>query len=109
MSVCCITCSIDISLDGFHTVCGQRLQDMISARQEEERLAKSDQDPEASNDDNLIHFTTPSLTHLIALLCRPTTSSIPPGTSLLVIDSLPALFNHAFPKSLEPRRPSKGK
>lgn len=49
------------------------------------------------------HYTCPSLPHLVALLCRPTASSIPPGTSLVVVDSLSALLNHAFPKLPETR------
>lgn len=60
--------------------------------------------------DGLSHYTCPSLPHLIALLCRPTASSIPPGTALVVVDSLSALLNHAFPKLPEarPGRDAKG-
>lgn len=97
--------SIDKSADGFQNACGQRLQDMISAGQEP--IGEPDENLEALNADNLLHFTTPSIAHLIGLLCKPSTSSIPPGTCLIVIDSLSALFNHAFPKNLEPRQPSK--
>jgi len=57
---------------------------------------------------NLVHYFTPTLAHLIGLLCKPGASSIPAGTSLLVIDGLSGLVNHAFPKNVEPRQASKG-
>jgi hypothetical protein len=56
----------------------------------------------------LVHYHTPTLAHLIGLLCKPVASSIPSGTSLLVIDGLSGLINHAFPKNLEPRQTPKG-
>ncbi|TRX96642.1 hypothetical protein FHL15_002544 [Xylaria flabelliformis] len=41
---------------------------------------------------NFIHYSTPTLAHLIGLLCKPRASSVPNGTSLIVIDgSNPAL------------------
>ncbi|KAF4778863.1 hypothetical protein HER10_EVM0011607 [Colletotrichum scovillei] len=39
------------------------------------------------------------LPHLIALLCRPTAATVPANSSVVVIDSLSALVNHAFPKA----------
>ncbi|KAI1503087.1 P-loop containing nucleoside triphosphate hydrolase protein [Biscogniauxia marginata] len=57
---------------------------------------------------NLVHYSTPTLAHLIGLLCKPTASSIPSDTSLVIIDSLSSLVNHAFPKNIEPRQKSKG-
>jgi hypothetical protein len=57
---------------------------------------------------NLVHYFTPTLAHLIGLICKPEASSIPTSTSLLVIDGLSGLVNHAFPKNLEPRQVSKG-
>ncbi|CAJ2502128.1 Uu.00g049810.m01.CDS01 [Anthostomella pinea] len=58
---------------------------------------------------NLLHFVTPSLAHLIGLICKPTTSSIPADTSLVVIDNLSGLVNQTFPKNLETRQPPKGR
>ena len=60
--------------------------------------------------DAFTHCTCPTLPHLIALLCRPTASCIPQGTSLVVVDALSALVNHAFPKLPETRpvRDAKG-
>ncbi|KAK3997372.1 P-loop containing nucleoside triphosphate hydrolase protein [Cladorrhinum sp. PSN332] len=49
--------------------------------------------------DKFTHFTCPSLPHLIALLCRPTAECVPPGAGLVVVDSLSALINHAFPRT----------
>ena len=50
---------------------------------------------------NLHHFATPTLPHLLALLSAQTTSFPPPGTSLLVIDSVSILFALAFPKTTD--------
>jgi hypothetical protein len=57
---------------------------------------------------SLVHYSTPTLAHLIGLLCKPGASSVPSGTSLVVIDGLSGLVNHAFPKNLEPRQNPKG-
>lgn len=53
---------------------------------------------ESLDDEGFTHYTCPTLPHFIALLCWPTPASIPNGTGLVVIDSLSALINHAFPK-----------
>ncbi|KAI1298954.1 P-loop containing nucleoside triphosphate hydrolase protein [Xylaria venustula] len=57
---------------------------------------------------HLVHYFTPSLAHFIGLVCKPEPSSIPKGTSLVVIDGLSGLINHAFPKNLDPHRNHKG-
>ncbi|KAK3319318.1 P-loop containing nucleoside triphosphate hydrolase protein [Apodospora peruviana] len=49
------------------------------------------------------HYDCPDLAHFIALLCRPTSLCVPKSTSLIVVDALSALVNHAFPKTVEPR------
>ncbi|KXH31996.1 hypothetical protein CSIM01_02548 [Colletotrichum simmondsii] len=52
----------------------------------------------------------PSLPHLIALLCRPTAATVPANSAVVVIDSLSALVNHAFPKAPDGRKDqSRGK
>lgn len=48
--------------------------------------------------DKYVHYACPSLAHFIALMCRPSSSSLPPDVALIVIDSLSALVNHAFPR-----------
>ncbi|KAI8624298.1 P-loop containing nucleoside triphosphate hydrolase protein [Xylariaceae sp. FL1651] len=53
---------------------------------------------------NLTHYFTSTLAHLIGLLCKPAASSVPSGTSLIVIDGLSGLINHAFPRNHEPRQ-----
>ncbi|KAI0600946.1 P-loop containing nucleoside triphosphate hydrolase protein [Biscogniauxia sp. FL1348] len=57
---------------------------------------------------NLVHYSTPTLAHLIGLLCKPAASSIPSNASLVIIDTLSCLVNHAFPKNIESRQASKG-
>ncbi|OTB03752.1 hypothetical protein M426DRAFT_321460 [Hypoxylon sp. CI-4A] len=58
--------------------------------------------------DNFLHFQTPSLAHLISLLCKPTADAIPKDTSLVVVDTLSSLVNYAFPRNNEPKRTQKG-
>ncbi|KAL2024530.1 hypothetical protein VTK56DRAFT_7573 [Thermocarpiscus australiensis] len=84
-------------VDGFHRVPVERLRAVT-------RGGTGDgKDVDLSCLDGFTHYTCPSLAHLIALLCRPTTSCIPQGTCLVVVDSLSALVNHAFPKLPETR------
>lgn len=66
-------------------------------------VAEEDQAADFDRLDAFTHYTCPSLPHFIALLCRPTAACIPQGTSLIVVDSLSALINHAFPKLPETR------
>jgi hypothetical protein len=53
------------------------------------------------NLDDFIHFRTPTLAHLIALLIRPPKGFPPPETSLIVIDSVSELFTSHFPSAAE--------
>jgi hypothetical protein len=50
---------------------------------------------------NLSHFTTPTLPHLIALLCYTTPSFPSQNTSLIIIDSLSVLIASAYPRTLD--------
>ena len=85
--------------DGFYDICYNRLTDFYAAES-------------GSNDnvslDKYIHYTCPSLPHFIALVCRPSVSCIPGDTALLVIDSLSALVNHAFPRTQDLKSGFKG-
>ena len=63
---------------------------------------------DSSLSDGLAHFTCPSLPHFIALLCRPSPTSLPEGTALVVVDALSALLNQAFPKSVDHKPLAKG-
>ncbi|KAI1356589.1 P-loop containing nucleoside triphosphate hydrolase protein [Xylaria sp. FL0043] len=94
-------------VDTFNPVCPQRLAKVVDLR------SSSSAGTTASFDAtdaiaNLVHYFTPTLAHLIGLLCKPGPSSIPPGTSLIVIDGLSGLINRAFPKNVEPHRNHKG-
>ena len=51
--------------------------------------------------DNLTHFSTPTLAHLIALLTHPTPTFPPPKTSLIIFDSFSTLINNAFPRNVD--------
>lgn len=79
-------------VDCFYSVSRDRLTEVCRARAAGGEGAASDHLA------GFVHYTCPSLAHFIALLCRPTRSCIPPGTALIVIDSLSALLNHAFPR-----------
>ncbi|KAI0482192.1 P-loop containing nucleoside triphosphate hydrolase protein [Xylariaceae sp. FL0804] len=94
-------------VDAFHPICHQRLQHMIhSSRQSSPQATAA---PSAEQQlDNFVHYSTPTLAHLIGLVCRPAPASVPAGTSVVVIDTLSALLNHAFPKNLETRQTPKG-
>ena len=50
---------------------------------------------------NFDHYTAPTLPHLAALLFHPVPSFPPPGTSLIVIESMSSLFAVAFPKATD--------
>lgn len=49
--------------------------------------------------DNVLYIRTPTLPHLLALLMRPPKSFPPEETSLLIIDSVSALFPSYFPNA----------
>ncbi|KAK2040342.1 P-loop containing nucleoside triphosphate hydrolase protein [Colletotrichum somersetense] len=83
--------------DCAYSVCGQRLNAVIEAV-EQTRPSTAD-GPGKPSSDNLAHYSCPSLPHLVALLCRPTAATLPAKTALVIIDSLSALVNHAFPKA----------
>ncbi|KAL8399883.1 hypothetical protein RB594_000337 [Gaeumannomyces avenae] len=77
-------------VDAFNKVCPPRLNVAASA----DEIG----DGGTRLDDNFVHYTCPTLPHLIALLCRPRVGCIPHNTSLVVVDSLSILVNHAFPR-----------
>lgn len=90
-------------VDCLHPVCHKRFTDVYHAT----HVKDTDNAP-PNHLDNLIHFSCPTLAHFIALLCRPTLSSVPSGTALIVIDSLSALINHALPRIPAPKGTVKG-
>ncbi|KAK3307497.1 P-loop containing nucleoside triphosphate hydrolase protein [Chaetomium strumarium] len=84
-------------VDGFHRMPIERLRAVAG------KGSAKGSDASHGHLDGFTHYRCPSLPHLIALLCRPTASCVPQGTLLVVIDSLSALVNHAFPKHTETR------
>ncbi|ATZ58055.1 hypothetical protein BCIN_15g05250 [Botrytis cinerea B05.10] len=52
-----------------------------------------------SNISNFNHFTTPTLSHLLALLTYTTQNFPPENTSLIIIDSFSTLIDSAFPRN----------
>lgn len=87
---------IECDLDGFHRLPVERLCSTVGSA------------PEELNQ-RFIQYSCPSLAHFIALLCRPTAACIPAGTNLILVDSLSALINHTFPKTLDTRTGTNGK
>jgi hypothetical protein len=49
------------------------------------------------------HLAIPALAHLLALILRPPPNFPRPGTSLVVVDALPALIDTAYPRNQHPR------
>ncbi|KAK3353581.1 P-loop containing nucleoside triphosphate hydrolase protein [Lasiosphaeria hispida] len=86
-------------VDGFHPVSSHRLRTVA------DHVAEGEQETTPGRPDAFTHYTCPSLPHFIALLCRPTAFSIPEKTSLIVVDSLSALVNHAFPRVMDGKAP----
>lgn len=79
----------------------------------EEKASSQDSKKETkdveSEDRKFVHYRCHTLAHFIALLCRPVASSLPSNTAVVVIGSLSALINEAFPKTQEVRRDLKAK
>lgn len=59
--------------------------------------------------EHFTHYSTPSLSHLIALLCNQTPNHPDPRTGLIIIDSFSTLISNAFPRisntDSTPRKP----
>ncbi|KAH6710373.1 P-loop containing nucleoside triphosphate hydrolase protein [Verticillium dahliae] len=91
-------------VDCSFSVCGQRLKDVAQAIREA-RSTGSASEPTTSGliAEKFTHYSCPTLAHLIALLCRPTATTLPKDTAVVVVSSLSTLVNHAFPKSSENR------
>ncbi|KAF7857897.1 hypothetical protein EAF04_009255 [Stromatinia cepivora] len=55
------------------------------------------------------HFSTPTLSHLLALLTHTTSNFPPQNTSLIVVDSFSTLIDSAFPRNVDststPKKP----
>ncbi|RFU35812.1 hypothetical protein B7463_g535, partial [Scytalidium lignicola] len=109
-------CEAHIGLDGAHPLSSPRFSDILGSSQSTMPSIPTStlSHPSGTHSlldllDNFTHITTPTLAHLVALLCHPIPSLFPAGTSLVVIDSFSALIDNAFPKNIDssntPRRP----
>ena len=87
--------------DSAYTIVGSRLKDILYGF----AIAREEATPKSEFLDkclqNFHHFTTPSLSYLLALLMHQSSSFPPLETSLIVIDSISTLFALAFPKTGE--------
>ncbi|KAF7921476.1 uncharacterized protein EAE97_011265 [Botrytis byssoidea] len=90
-------------VDASHPISGPRFSRIL------QKLPSS----ESLNDDTLLsnfnHFTTPTLSHLLALLTHTTQNFPPENTSLIIIDSFSTLIDSAFPRNADststPKKP----
>ncbi len=80
---------------------GPRLKEIIEHSRISGKHPPYSQSVSKARLNNLHHFSTPTLPHLLALLTHQSTSFPPFNTSLIVIDSVSTLFALAFPKILE--------
>ncbi|KAK3939772.1 P-loop containing nucleoside triphosphate hydrolase protein [Diplogelasinospora grovesii] len=87
-------------VDGFHPLPSERLRAAVGAVTKDKH---DEADAAKFLEEAFTHYTCPSLPHFIALLCQPTEFVIAAETCLVIIDSLSALVNHAFPRMPEPR------
>ena len=55
-------------------------------------------DTTSKTSDDLVHYKCPTLAHFLALIGQDAVKCVPEGTSLVIIDSLSALLNYAFPR-----------
>ena len=94
-----------ILLDTSHQLVRSRFIEMISSF----RLPENHEPPSSPPTtrsmpellDNFHHFTAPTLPHLLALIAHPSLSFPPEKTSLIVVDSISAIFATAFPRVIE--------
>lgn len=108
-----LTAKADNSADGAHPISPPRLSSILESSKPVTTLSGEGGSLEPPNVpdllDNFVHITTPTLAHLIALLCHSIPDLFTPSTSLLIIDSLCALVDSAFPKSVDsanvPKKP----
>ncbi|KAI1407048.1 P-loop containing nucleoside triphosphate hydrolase protein [Hypoxylon sp. FL1857] len=96
-----------IWVDGFHPVSPGRLHDVITSALHSSSASTATPSIEEQKK-NFLHYRTPTLAHLISLLCKPTGNAVPSDTSLIVVDTLSSLVNYAFPRNFEARRSQKG-
>ncbi|TVY43799.1 DNA repair protein [Lachnellula occidentalis] len=90
-----------IWVDASHSVPGIRLSQILAAFRP--IASQSSTKPRSTSDllDNLTHFSTPTLAHLIALFSRTSQNHPAPNTSLIIIDSFSSLITTAFSRTVD--------
>lgn len=92
-------------IDTTHAIIGSRFTEILSNYRLPENHELPSSPPLALSVPELlekfIHFVTPTLPHLLALLAHPSPSFPPGDTTLIVIEAVSTLFATAFPRAVE--------
>ncbi|TVY55451.1 DNA repair protein rhp55 [Lachnellula cervina] len=90
-----------IWVDASHSVPGTRLSQILATFHP--IASQSSTEPRSTTDllDNLTHFSTPTLAHLVALFSRTSQTHPAPNTSLIIIDSFSSLITTAFSRTVD--------
>ncbi|TGO45196.1 hypothetical protein BOTNAR_0690g00040 [Botryotinia narcissicola] len=90
-------------VDASHPISGPRFSRIL------QKLPSSESLNDGTLLSNFNHFTTPTLSHLLALLTHTTQNFPPENTSLIIIDSFSTLMDSAFPRNADststPKKP----
>ncbi|KAL7916016.1 P-loop containing nucleoside triphosphate hydrolase protein [Trichoderma velutinum] len=89
-------------VDCFQRLQTQRIAHVLKCVKESRRLAETG-DVQEIDPSKLVQYSCMTLPHLLALISRPTTTTIATDVSLIIISSLSALINSSLPRSLEGR------
>ncbi|ROT40578.1 hypothetical protein SODALDRAFT_99941 [Sodiomyces alkalinus F11] len=104
-------------VDCSYVVCGRRLERVVRTAYTETGTTGSSPTSSPSGKETLrnsttennkfVHYACRTLSHFLAALCQPTGTTLPDETAVVIVDSLSALINHAFPKVPEDRSGAK--
>lgn len=90
-------------VDASHPICGPRFSQILQT------FSPSESSTFYELLKKFHHFSTPTLSYLLALLTHTTSNFPPQNTSLIVIDSFSTLIDSAFPRNVDststPKRP----
>jgi hypothetical protein len=89
-----------LGLDCFQSLFTQRVTAVLKSSGAG-KSSNGDEGVAQQHTHTLRHYSCLTLPHLMALISRPTPTSIATDVSLIVIDSLSALVNAAVPRSLD--------
>ena len=95
--------SLSIAADTAHELSGSRLADVLHSFQPSENTELHSSPPLIRSaielSESFHHFWTPTLPHLIALLCHPSPNFPPHSTSLIVVNTISTLLGVATPRA----------